>query len=389
MKSIKISNSVESLRYSVIREMGQLAQGMNDAIMLTIGEPDLDTPPSVVARAFSDALNGSTHYTPNQGDPDLIAALAQFMTHELGVDILPTSVLITTGAMGALLAAFRTLLDPDDEVIVIEPYYPDYVGHITLARGIIKPVKSTLENDFIPSPEDIEAAIGSKTKIILLNSPNNPTGAIIPKNVLSAIAEIAIKHDLLVISDEVYDHITYREKPSSIYAIAGMAERTVVINSFSKAYAMTGWRVGFAVGPESIIRQMVKVVTYSTACASSVGQRAALAALQLDSKWFDQLTGIFRERVELVCNRLDQIPGIRFVRPGGGFYVFFEIDLKGRSSRDFAIDLLKSKALAVVPGYAFGLSCDRFMRIACTVPIERLSQAMDRLESYMTSRASG
>jgi aspartate/methionine/tyrosine aminotransferase len=386
MRTVKVSSSVENLRYSVIREMGQMAQGMDDAILLTIGEPDLDTPAPIVARAFSDALNGHTHYTPNQGDPELIAALSRSMSQEMGASVTPSSIVITTGAMGALLAAFRTLLDPDDEVIVLEPYYPDYVGHIALSRGVIKPVNTTLEHGFIPLPEDIEAAIGSRTKIILLNSPNNPTGAIIPDDVLTAIAEIAIKHDLIVISDEVYDRISFAKKPRSIYAIPGMAERTVVIQSFSKAYAMTGWRVGFALGPERIIGQMIKVVTYSTACASSIGQRAALAALQLDEEWFARMNSIFRERIELVCDRLESIPGVRLVRPAGGFYVFVEVDMKGRGSRDFAIDLLKSKGLAVVPGYAFGLGCDGFVRIACTLPKERLAQAMDRLESYMTSR---
>ncbi len=383
MNAIRLSKTVQDLRYSVIREMGQLAQGMPDVINLGIGEPDFPTPPQITARAFDDAQNGCTHYTPSQGDPELVRKLADILSSKTSLSVTPPMILITHGAMGALTAAFRTLLEPGEEVLLMEPHFPDYLAHIAFARGHAVPVETRFDQGFLPDPDVIEAAVTPRTRILLLNSPNNPTGSILPGDLLDKIADIARRHNLVVISDEVYDRIAFTEPPESIYTRPGMDRQTLVVKSFSKTYAMTGWRVGFCYGPEALISQMLKVVNYSTACASSVGQRAAIAALDLDSRIIEQMTATFEQRINLVCDRLAAMPGISLVRPSGSFYVFADIHRIHPDSREFAIGLLNSEQVVVVPGYAFGSCCEGCIRIACTLPRERLHQAMDRLQRYL------
>lgn len=383
MNAIRLSKTIQDLRYSVIREMGQLAQGMPDVINMGIGEPDFPTPPQITTRAFDDAQNGCTHYTPSQGDPELVKKLADILSKKTCLSVTSSMILITHGAMGALSAAFRTLLEPGDEVLLMEPHFPDYLAHIAFARGCAVPVETRFDQGFIPDPTAIEAAVTPRTRIILLNSPNNPTGSVLPADLLDKIADIARRHNLVVISDEVYDRITFTGTPESIYSRPGMDRQTLVVKSFSKTYAMTGWRIGFCYGPETLISQMLKVVNYSTACASSVGQRAAIAALDLESRIIEQMTATFEQRVNLVCDRLAAMPGIRLIRPRGSFYVFADIHSIHPDSREFAISLLNSEQVVVVPGYAFGNSCEGCIRIACTLPRERLSQAMDRLQRYL------
>jgi aspartate/methionine/tyrosine aminotransferase len=386
MTAIQMSESIRELRYSVIREMGQLARGMDDVINLGIGEPDFPTPPPITARAFEDAQNGCTHYTPSQGDPELLEKLADHLSMVTERPVTPSMILVTHGAMGALSAAFRTLLEPGDEVLVPEPHFPDYLAHITFARGVAVPVETRFDQGFLPDPDAVEAAVTSRTRIILLNSPNNPTGSVLPGDLLDRMADIARRHNLVVISDEVYDRITFTGRPESIYTRPDMDARTLVVKSFSKTYAMTGWRIGFCYGPESLISQMLKVVNYSTACASSVGQRAAIAALDLDPQVIQEMTGRFEQRVHLVCDRLEAMPGVRLVRPRGSFYVFADIHRIHPDSREFAVQLLNREQVVVVPGYAFGRSCEGCVRIACTLPRERLNQAMDRIETFVKDR---
>jgi aminotransferase len=381
----KIATDIQDLRFSVIREMGAMAQGLTDVISLGIGEPDFDTPTGIIAKTFEDAGNGHTHYTQSQGDPELLEKLSQHLSREIKAPVPVPSILVTHGAMGGLTAAFRTLLEPEDQVIVVEPYFPDYLAHVTLANGQICPVIALFEDQYIPRPEAIEKAITKKTKILLFNSPNNPTGAVIPGDVLDKIAKIAIKHDLLVISDEVYDKIFFESPPESIYTRPEMNKRTLVIKSFSKTYAMTGWRIGYCFGPEAIISQMLKVVNYSTACASSISQRAAIAALEVDPKLLETMKERFKARVDLVCNRLEKMPGVKLVRPQGAFYIFADISEISSQSRTFAIELLQAQHLTVVPGYAFGLSCDGCIRLACTLERKQLTLAMDRLEAFISN----
>lgn len=381
-----ISKNIQSLRYSVIREMSQIAAQYEDVISLGIGEPDFDTPAPIIEKAFEDARKGHTHYTHAKGDPQLIEKLSASLSKDLGKTVPPECIIITHGAMNGLANAFRTLMDPGDEIIVVEPHFPDYLAHITLAHAVPKYVPSGFDKGFLPDPADIEAAVTSKTKIILINSPNNPTGTVIPKSLLDEIAAIAKAHNLCVVSDEVYDRISFEGRAASIYNCPGMENHSLVINSFSKTYAMTGWRVGFAYGPQPVIDQMVKVGNYAIACASSVSQRAALAALDTPDEVIKEMSGTFERRMDLVCSRLEAMPGVRVNRPKGSFYVFADISSITNQSRQFALDLIKEEKVVVVPGYPFGLSCEGCIRIACTIGKERLSEAMDRLERFLAAR---
>ncbi len=383
MQTPTMSKSIRDLRYSVIREMAGMAAPMEGVISLGIGEPDFNTPTSVTEKAFEDARNGHTHYTPSQGDPELLEKLSTTITAETGTRVRPSSVLITHGGMGSLTAALRTILEQGDGVLLVEPHFPDYMAHITFAGGVAVKARTRFEDRFVPRPTDLEKAITSQTKVMILNSPNNPTGAVIPGDVLDRISQIAIKHNLFVLSDEVYDRILYEPPFESIYTRPGMAERTLVIKSFSKSYAMTGWRIGYCYGPRTIIEQMLKVVNYSTSCASSIGQRAAIAALDMDPSVVEQMKNRFAARVELVCSRLNAVDGVRVAHPGGSFYVFADISQITRQSREFAIRLLQEEKVVVVPGYAFGESGEGCIRIACTRSRAVLEKAMDRIEAFI------
>lgn len=383
MQTIVTSQSIRDLRYSVIREMGGMAAHMDDVITLGIGEPDFHTPAIITEKAFQDARNGHTHYTPSQGDPELLGKLSETLTRDLGTPVPPSAILITHGGMGALTGALRTLLEQGDQVLLVEPHFPDYMAHIAFAGGIAVKAPSRFEDGFVPKPKDLENAITPKTRVLILNSPNNPTGAVIPGDVLDAIAEIAVRHNLFVISDEVYDRILYKPPFESIYTRPGMAERTLVIKSFSKSHAMTGWRIGYCFGPQAMIDQMLKVVNYSTACASSIGQRAAIAALDIDPAIVDAMKDRFEARVHLVCARLNAMDKVRVSTPGGSFYVFADISRITRKSREFAIQLLQEAKVVVVPGYAFGESGEGCIRIACTRERAVLEKAMDRIESFL------
>jgi aminotransferase len=383
MPKLSTSKSVRDLRYSVIREMGELAAHLEDVISLGIGEPDFDTPGVIIEKAFEDAKKGHTHYTSSQGDPELLKKLAAEISITTGTNIETSSIIVTDGGMGALTVSLRTLLEPGEHVLLIEPHFPDYMAHVALAGGVAVEVSSRFEDNFVPRPEDIENAITPLTRAIILNSPNNPTGAVIPGDVLDSIAEIAIRHNLVVISDEVYDRILYEEPFESIYSRPGMAERTLVIKSFSKTYAMTGWRIAYCYGPQIIIAQMIKVVNYSTACANSVGQRAAIAALDSDPSIVEQMKNRFAARVELVYSRLKAIKNIRVLKPKGSFYIFVDISQICLDSRKFALQLLQEQKVVVIPGYAFGKSGEGCIRLACTRSRPVLEEGIKRIEAFI------
>lgn len=366
--------------------MSQVAAQYEDIITLGIGEPDFHTPPPIIKNAFDDARKGHTRYTHAKGDPQLIEKLSGSLSKDLGKTVGSECIIITHGAVNGLANAFRTLMDPGDEIIIIEPHFPDYLGHVTLAHGVPRYVPSGFDKGFLPDPADIEAAITPKTRIILINSPNNPTGTVVPQSLLEEISAIAKAHDLCVVSDEVYDRLSFDGRARSIYSCPGMENHTLVINSFSKTYAMTGWRVGFAYGPKPVIDQMVKIGNYAMGCASSVSQRAAIAALDTPDEAIKEMSDTFERRVDLVCSRLGAMPGVRVNRPKGSFYVFADISRITNQSRQFALDLIKEEKVVVIPGYPFGLSCEGCIRIACTINRARLSEAMDRLERFIAAR---
>ena len=383
MKS-KIATAVSQIPLSGIRQMWQRAAQFKSYISLGIGEPDFPTPKEICNQALQDALDGATHYTQSQGDAELLTAIQGYLHERLNEDFSTSQIVVTTGGVGGLTSFFRTVLNPGDEVLIPDPYFPPYRHHIEWVGGRAVEVKTRFENNFVPTPQDLEAAITPKTKALLLNSPNNPTGSIIPADILDAIARIVVKRDLLVLSDEVYErHIFDGLTHESIRTRPGMKERTVVVHSFSKSFAMTGWRIGYAFGPEWLIESMIKVVSSTTSCAPSVSQRAALAALRLDPNVVNGMVEEFRLRRDHAYGVLETLPGVRVHNPKGTFYIFPNISNITEDSWQFALDLLEKEQVVVVPGEAFGPSGKGSIRIALTVNQEVLKEAFQRIKRFI------
>lgn len=379
----KISQIVGDAKFSIIREMAIRATRYDNVISLGIGEPDFNTPEDICRTALADAIAGHTHYVTGLGDPELTKELRQSILSTRGIEVSPEQIIITHGAMGAILSYMRTVLSDGEEVIVFDPYFPPYRDHVRYAGGKIITVPTRFENKFVPEPDILEKAITSKTKVILLNSPNNPTGSVIPPSVLDEIACLVIKHDLLVLSDEVYDRILFDGNHESIYTRPGMAERTVVLNTFSKYYAMTGWRVGYAYGPAWIMKNLIKAVLNATAGTSSVSQRAALAALRADPEQFEVMVQKYRARCDFIYNRLQKIKGLKAHPPVGSFYLLADLSGLTKDTEKFAMDLLDQQQVVVIPGSDFGPSAQHCIRLAGTVGMAKLSEAMDRIEKFI------
>lgn len=383
MKS-KISTAVSRIPLSGIRVMWKLASEYENVISLGIGEPDFNTPKEICEQALQDALQGATHYTQSQGDTELLKAIQMYLRGRLGEDFSIPQIVVTTGGVGGLTSFFRTVLNPGDEVILPEPYFPPYRHHIEWVGAKVAPVQTHFENDFVPTPEALEAAITPHSKVLLLNSPNNPTGAIIPAETLDSIARIVLERDLLVLSDEVYERLLFDgQTHESIRTRPGMRERTVVVHSFSKSFAMTGWRIGYAFGPEWLIESMIKVVSSTTSCAPSISQRAALAALRLDPEIIDAMIEEFRKRRDQAYDVLEKLPGVKVRKPGGTFYIFPDISQITEDSGQFALDLLKKEQVVVVPGEAFGSSGKGCLRISLAVKQEVLREALERIHRFI------
>ncbi len=379
---LQVNAAVQSLRFSVIRQMGLRARNYADVISLGIGEPDMHTAPHVCNAAHADVCAGFTHYAPSQGDGELLQALVCELRGR-GYPAAEEGLIVTHGAMHGLACAMRAALEPGDEVLVPAPHFPDYRAHVLFAGGVLREIPTSFEQGFLPRPEDVEAAITPRTRVLLLNSPCNPTGAVLPPQLLDALAELAVRRNLLVFSDEVYDRICFAGPCESIVTRPGLAERTVVFNSFSKAYAMTGWRVGFALGPRWFMEQMIKVVSFTMASVNTPGQRAALAALRGDQAPFLALAEEFRRRSAYVYERLAAMPGIRVHKPAGSFYLFPEVAALDPDGERFALELLDQEQVVVIPGFTFGAGGQGCVRLACTVPLERLERAMDRMARFV------
>lgn len=379
----KISRSVRAIVPAVIREMSLRAKAYDQVISLGIGEPDFDTPAEICRTALGDALDGYTHYTPSRGDESLVEALLKYIKDIRDIALSPMQLCVTHGGMGALIAGLRAVLEHGEEVIIVEPHFPSYRAQVTFAGGRPVFVPTSFQDRFIVRPERVAEALGPRTKAMIINSPNNPTGCVIPGDVLDELARIAVQNDLVVISDEVYDRLVFEGPFESIYVRPGMADRTLVINSFSKAFAMTGWRIGYCYGPEWLMDEVVKVATYFTSCPSNVGQRAALAALRAEGEQFVRMARAFEERCAFAYSRLKEMQGVRVHPPAGSFYVFPDLAEITSDSRQFALDLLDREQVVVIPGSAFGPSGNTCIRISCTVEMPLLAEAMDRIERFI------
>ncbi len=383
---MQLSYIARNTRASVIRAMFNEALKIEDRVSFTVGEPDFTTPKPIIDEAVDAWRRGLTHYTPNRGIPELCDAISTFHADNLKPD--PNEqVLCTCGAMEALQLALITLVDPGDEVVLVTPAWSNYFGHIAMVGGVCKEIWAKEENEFVPMLDDFKQVITEKTKLIILNSPSNPTGAVFDEDTLRGVAELAVEHDLFVISDEIYSKIIYdgRRCPS-ITEFPGMAERTVYISGFSKMFAMTGWRLGYAISTPEIISAMTKLHENSASCLPEPTQLAAVRALE--SCWDDveMMRQSYERRRDLICKLLNDIEGISVRVPKGAFYAFVNIKSAGMNSVDFCMDLLKKTGVVTVPGTGFGDAGEGYMRLTYATSDENIIEGMKRLKQYMQAR---
>ena len=357
---------------------------MQDAITLGVGEPDFDTPWHIRDEGIYSLEKGRTFYTSNAGLKELKIEIDNYLTRRYGVSYdYNKEILVTVGGSEAIDIAMRAMLDPGDEVLIPQPSYVSYEPCCVLAGGKPVIIELKAENQFRLTAEELEAAITPKTKLLVLPFPNNPTGAVMEKKDLEAIAEVIIKHDLYVLSDEIYSELTYLDNHVTIASLPGMWERTILINGFSKSYAMTGWRLGYACGPEIIIKQMTKIHQYAIMCAPTTSQYAAVEALRNGDEDVVKMREEYNGRRRYLMHRFEEM-GLECFEPFGAFYVFPCIKEFGMTSDEFVTELLQSQKVAVVPGTAFGACGEGFIRISYAYSLEVLKKAMDRMEVFVT-----
>ena len=384
MRTDLIADKAASLQPSGIRKFFDIVAEMYDVISLGVGEPDFDTPWHIRDEGIYSLEKGRTFYTSNSGLKELRMEIAAYLQRTQGLEYHYLSqIFVTVGGSEAIDLAMRAMINPGDEVLIPQPSYVSYEPCVVMADG--KPVVIELkeENQFRLTPEELEAAITPKTKILVMPFPNNPTGAIMEREDLEKLVPIIEKHDLFVVSDEIYGELTYGgKKHVSIAALPGMQERTILINGFSKAYAMTGWRLGYACGPKEVIRQMVKIHQYCIMCAPTTSQYAAVEALRNGDEDVRRMRESYDERRRFVLFTLKEM-GLPCFEPEGAFYVFPCIREFGMTSDEFATNLLKEEKVAIVPGTAFGNCGEGYLRISYAYSIESLKKALKRLENYV------
>ena len=371
---------------SGIRKFFDIVNETEGAISLGVGEPDFITPWYIRDAAVRSIKKGMTQYTGNRGLKELRENIARYMLERFAVKCDPARTIVTVGASEAIDLTLRAICEAGDEILVPEPCYVSYAPSVTLSGGTPVAVRCTAENDFILTPEKLEAAITEKAKALILAYPNNPTGAIMTREQLAAIIPVILKHDLLVISDEIYAELTYVGRHVSIASFDGMAERTVVIGGFSKAFAMTGWRIGFVCAPAEIDDAMFKIHQYGIMCAPSVSQYAALAALADGfPDGFSEVEAMRQEyarRGRFMVNAFNSL-GLKCFQPKGAFYVFPSVESTGLDGEQFANALLAKKAVAVVPGAAFGEAGKMHVRCSYATSQENLSEALGRITDFV------
>ena len=380
-----LSSVTEGIKPSGIRKFFDIVSEMPDAISLGVGEPDFETPWHIVDEGIYSLEKGKTYYTSNSGLMELRTEICKWYARKYDVHFDPAKeCIITVGGSEGIDLALRALINAGDEVIIPEPSYVSYVPCATLTGAVPVIIDLKNENSFKLTAAELEEHITDKSKVLILSFPNNPTGAIMTREDLEPIAELAIKHDLYVISDEIYSELTYTEEPHcSIASLPGMEERTIVINGFSKAYAMTGWRLGYAMAPQAICKQMTKIHQFCIMCAPTTSQYAAIEALRDGDKDIASMRKSYDERRRYLFKRFSDMDMPAF-EPLGAFYIFPSIQKFGLSSDDFATKLLENQKLAVVPGTAFGDSGEGFIRISYAYSIDQLREAVDRIEKFVS-----
>ena len=379
-----LSKTITTIEPSGIRKFFDIVSEMDDAISLGVGEPDFDTPWHIRDEGIYSLEKGRTFYTSNAGLKELKIEISKYLDRRFGLSYdYNKEMLVTVGGSEAIDIAMRAMLDPQDEVLIPQPSYVSYVPCCVLANGTPVPIELKAENEFRLTAEELEVAITPKTKLLVMPFPNNPTGAVMEKKDLEAVAEVVKKHDLFVLSDEIYAELTYLDNHVSIASIPGMRERTIVINGFSKSHAMTGWRLGYACGPEVIIKQMLKIHQFAIMCAPTTSQYAAVEALRNGDEDVAMMREEYNGRRRYVLERFKEM-GLSCFEPFGAFYAFPCIKDLGMSSDEFATKLLQTKKVAVVPGTAFGACGEGFLRISYAYSLDDLRIALDRVAEFVT-----
>lgn len=378
-----LSDKVIDIKPSGIRKFFDIVNEMDDAISLGVGEPDFDTPWHIRDEGIYSLEKGRTFYTSNSGLKDLKKEIAVYLQRSQGVSYdYNHEIFVTVGGSEAIDVALRAMLNPGDEVLIPQPSYVSYEPCTVLADGVPVFINLKEENQFRLTAQELRDAITDKTKILILPFPNNPTGAIMEKEDLEAIAEIIEEKDLFVISDEIYGELTYKGKHSSIVSLPGMKERTILINGFSKAYAMTGWRLGYACGPRIILEQMLKIHQFAIMCAPTTSQYAAVEALKNGEEDVEEMREAYNQRRRYLMHAFKEM-GLECFEPYGAFYVFPSIKEFGMTSDEFATRLLQEEKVAVVPGTAFGDCGEGYLRISYAYSLENLKVALGRLSHFI------
>jgi aminotransferase len=378
-----LSRRVTNVKPSGIRKFFDIASTMKDVISLGIGEPDFTTPEPILRAGIRALENGETHYTSNLGILPLRKALSAHLEALYGVSYDPeTEIVITVGGSEALNLAALALIDPGDEVLIPTPCFVSYQAAVISAGGVAVELPSRMENNFDIDPEEFRKAITPRTKAMLIGFPNNPTGAVATRESLLEIAKIAEEHDLLVLSDEIYDRLVYGFQHVCFPSLPGMRQRSLLLGGFSKDYAMTGWRIGYACGPAEIIKGLLGVHQYMVMCASTVSQYAALEALQHGEPFVQQMVAEYDRRRKLLVNGFNQI-GLPTFEPKGAFYAFPHVAVTGLDDETFSTRLLEEEHVAVVPGNAFGLGGEGFVRTCYATSYDQLEDALERIERFI------
>ena len=382
-----LSKTASNYPASGIRYMFDLAAQYNDLINLGVGEPNFKTPQHIKEAGKKAIDEDYTHYVSNAGIVELRQSIVDKYKRELGLEYTAENVMIGIGGMEAITLTLITLIDPEDEVIVTNPCYPNYLGEIMMVGGKVVSVPIYEKNEFKLKPEDLEKAITSKTKVIFLNSPSNPVGAVLDKKDIEALAEVVNKYNLIVISDEVYEKILFDGHTHfSMSQIPEVKDKVVIINSCSKTYAMTGWRIGYAIGKQEIISRMPKLQEGLTSCVSGFIQRAALAAINGSQAVVEKMVADYSRRRDILIDGLNTILGIQCMKSPGSFYAFPNIKAFGKTSFDFAVELLKEAGVVGVPGSAFGSMGEGYLRFSFANSDENLKEAVNRITEYIKKK---
>ncbi len=381
MKNRFISKKYWMDTENVFGTIGEKIAKLDDCINLSIGDPDITTDPRITESAFKDALEGHTKYTHIRGQVELRDEIRKFYKDEYDLDIADEEIMVLTSGLFGMYVTLQAVLDEGDEVLVQTPCFSSYFMQVKMAGGVPVQVPTYEEEDFQLNFERLEEYITPKTKVIIINSPSNPTGNCLSASTMEEIAKIAVKHDLLVIQDDIYTAFSFQEKFMPIIAIPGMRERTVIVNSFSKNFLMTGWRIGNIIAPEFLIKTVAEMNEAIVFSAPSVSQRAALFALKNRKDIQPHIVKEYRERMEYAAKRINEIPWMRVIEPPkGSFYLFINVKSLGMSSKDVCDMILEKAHVLFLPGNLFGDCGEGYIRLACTAGIDKLKEAFDRIE---------